>query len=83
MRKEILHIRNKEYVYVLTNNNGNEKEIDISMFEIEEWADLTRMSSLFEETVLELSREKDDTYCHIHPNINVYSADKVFIRGIA
>jgi hypothetical protein len=40
MRKEILHIRNKEYVYVLTNNNGNEKEIDISMFEIEEWADL-------------------------------------------
>ena len=54
LENEILYIKNKEYIYVLTKNSDNYNELDISIFEIEEWTNLTKISKVFEGYVFNL-----------------------------
>ena len=66
LENEILYIKNKEYIYVLTNNSDNYNELDISIFEIEEWTNLTKISKVFEGYVFNLDVDKS-----LRPYINV------------
>ena len=66
LENEILYIKNKEYIYVLTNNSDNYNELDISIFEIEEWTNLTKISKVFEGYVFNLDVDKS-----LRPYINI------------
>lgn len=63
---EIVYVKNKEYIYVLTNNDDNNHELDLSIFEIEEWTHLTKISKVFEDAVVNL-----DVEISLRPYINV------------
>jgi hypothetical protein len=63
---EIVYVKNKEYVYVLTNNVDNYNVLDLSIFEIEEWTHLTKISKVFEDAVVNL-----DVDISLRPYINV------------
>jgi hypothetical protein len=54
---EIVYVKNKEYIYVLTTNVDNDNVLDLSIFEIEEWTHLTKMSKVFEDAVENLDVE--------------------------
>lgn len=63
--KKIKYINNKEYTYVLSNDYRNEydnKEKDLSIFEVEEWIQLLEISKIFEEAARNLNYETDDNY---------------------
>jgi hypothetical protein len=63
---EIIYVKNKEYVYVLTNNDDNDNVLDLSIFEIEEWTHLTKISKVFEDSVVNLDVDKS-----LRPYINI------------
>lgn len=63
---EIVYVKNKEYIYVLANNDDNNNELDLSIFEIEEWTHLTKISKVFEDSVVNL-----DVEISSRPYINV------------
>ena len=63
---EIVYVKNKEYIYVLTNNDDNDNVLDLSIFEIEEWTHLTKISKVFEDAVANL-----DVEISLRPYINV------------
>ena len=54
LENEIVYVKNKKYIYVLTNNFDKNDELDLSIFEIEDWMHLTKMSKVFEEYVVYL-----------------------------
>jgi hypothetical protein len=54
LENEIIYIKNKKYIYVLTNNGDNNNKLDVSIFEIEDWMHLTKMSKEFEDYVIYL-----------------------------
>lgn len=56
---EIGYVKNKEYIYVLTDNYNN---YDLSIFEIEEWTHLTKISRVFEDAVDNLNSLEDGSY---------------------
>jgi len=65
MENKITYIKNKEYTYVLSNDYRNEydnKEKDISVFEVEEWKKLLEISKVFEEAVRILNYDTNDNY---------------------
>jgi hypothetical protein len=66
LENEIVYVKNKEYIYVLTNNDDNNHELDLSIFEIEEWTHLTKISKVFEESVVNLDVDKS-----LRPYINI------------
>jgi len=66
LENEIVYVKNKEYIYVLTNNDDNNHELDLSIFEIEEWTHLTKISKVFEDAVVNL-----DVEISLRPYINV------------
>jgi hypothetical protein len=66
---EIVYVKNIKYTYVVTNNNNNNNQLDVSIFEIEEWRQLTKISKVFEESVLNLSRETDNIYKNINQTL--------------
>lgn len=84
----IEYVKNKQYIYVLSSNNdyknyddncdncdnGNNGKLDVSIFEIEEWDHLTKISKVFEKEVLNLISSSDDTYI----NINKTYKDSVY-----
>ena len=63
---EIVYVKNKEYVYVETINVDNDNVLDLSIFEIEEWTHLTKISKVFEDAVVNL-----DVEISLRPYINV------------
>jgi hypothetical protein len=63
---QIVYVKNKEYVYVLTINVDNDNVLDLSIFEIEEWTHLTKISKVFEDAVVNL-----DVEISLRPYINV------------
>ena len=63
---EIVYVKNKEYIYVLTINVDNDNVLDLSIFEIEEWTHLTKISKVFEDAVVNL-----DVEISLRPYINV------------
>jgi hypothetical protein len=63
---EIVYVKNKEYIYVLTINVDNDNVLDLSIFEIEEWAHLIKISKVFEDAVVNL-----DVEISLRPYINV------------
>jgi hypothetical protein len=63
---EIIYVKNKEYIYVLTINVYNDNVFDLSIFEIEEWTHLTKISKVFEDAVVNL-----DVDISLRPYINV------------
>jgi len=66
LENEIVYVKNKEYIYVLTNNDDSNNELDLSIFEIEEWTHLTKISKVFEDSVVNLDVDKS-----LRPYINV------------
>jgi len=66
MENEIVYIKNKEYIYVLTINVDNDNVLDLSIFEIEEWTHLTKISKVFEDAVVNL-----DVDISLRPYINI------------
>ena len=66
MENEIVYVKNKEYIYVLTINVDNDNVLDLSIFEIEEWTHLTKISKVFEDAVVNL-----DVEISLRPYINV------------
>ena len=63
---EIVYVKNKKYIYVLTINVDNDNVLDLSIFEIEEWTHLTKISKVFEDAVVNL-----DVEISLRPYINV------------
>ena len=63
---EIVYVKNKEYIYVLTINVDNDNVLDLSIFEIEEWTHLTKISKVFEDAVVNLDVDKS-----LRPYINI------------
>jgi len=63
---EIVYVKNKEYIYVLTINVDNDNVLDLSIFEIEEWTHLTKISKVFEDYVFNLDVDKS-----LRPYINI------------
>ena len=63
---EIAYVKNKEYIYVLTNNSDNDNVLDVSIFEIDEWSHLTKISKVFEDSVVNLDVDKS-----LRPYINI------------
>lgn len=63
---EIVYVKNKEYIYVLTINVDNDNVLDLSIFEIEEWTHLTKISKVFEDSVFNLDLDKS-----LRPYINI------------
>jgi hypothetical protein len=63
---EIVYVKNKEYIYVLTINGDNDYVLDLSIFEIEEWTHLTKISKVFEYAVVNLDVDKS-----LRPYINI------------
>ena len=66
LENEIVYVKNKEYIYVLTINVDNDNVLDLSIFEIEEWTHLTKISKVFEDAVVNL-----DVEISLRPYINV------------
>lgn len=66
MENEIIYVKNKEYIYVLTINVDNDNVLDLSIFEIEEWTHLTKISKVFEDAVDNL-----DVDIRLRPYINI------------
>ena len=63
---EIVYVKNKKYIYVLTINVDNDNVLDLSIFEIEEWTHLTKISKVFEDAVVNLDVDKS-----LRPYINI------------
>ena len=66
LENEIVYVKNKKYIYVLTNNDDNNNELDLSIYEIEEWTHLTKISKVFEDYVFNLDVDKS-----LRPYINI------------
>ena len=66
LENEIVYVKNKEYIYVLTINVENDNVLDLSIFEIEEWTHLTKISKVFEDAVVNLDVDKS-----LRPYINI------------
>lgn len=66
LENEIVYVKNKKYIYVLTINVDNDNVVDLSIFEIEEWTHLTKISKVFEDAVVNL-----DVEISLRPYINV------------
>jgi len=66
MVNEIVYVKNKKYIYVLTTNVDNDNVLDLSIFEIEEWTHLTKISKVFEDAVVNL-----DVDISLRPYINI------------
>ena len=66
LKYEIVYVKNKEYIYVLTINVDNDNILDLSIFEIEEWTHLTKISKVFEDAVVNLDVDKS-----LRPYINI------------
>ena len=64
---EIVYVKNKKYIYVLTINVDNDNVLDLSIFEIEEWTHLIKISKVFEDAVVNL-----DVEISLRPYINVF-----------
>jgi hypothetical protein len=63
---EIVYVNNKEYIYVLSNKDDyDNKQIDVSIFELKEWNFLLKISKAFETAVLNARSASDDIYCNI------------------
>ncbi len=67
-------VDNQEYYYVISNYRpsneflrSNLMNIDISIFEIDEWEDLLNKSKLYNECVQMLNGESDEIYRSIQP----------------
>ena len=63
---EIVYVKHKKYIYVLTINVDNDNVLDLSIFEIEEWTHLTKISKVFEDVVFNLDVDK-----LLRPYINI------------
>ena len=63
---EIVYVKHKKYIYVLTINVDNDNLLDLSIFEIEEWTHLTKISKVFEDYVFNLDVDKS-----LRPYINI------------
>ncbi len=66
LENEIIYVKNKKYIYVLTTNDDNYNILDLSIFEIEEWTHLTKISKVFEDAVVNL-----DVDISLKPYINI------------
>ena len=76
MEREIEYIKHKEYTYVLSNddsNHYNNKKLDISIFEIEEWEKLLEIDKVFTEAVSYLNGVSDNSYTYLDKNLKSYT----------
>jgi hypothetical protein len=71
LENEIIYVKNKKYIYVLTNNDDNNNELDLSIFEIEEWTHLTKISKVFEDCVVYLDNVDKPFSPYININLNL------------
>lgn len=73
MESKLNYVKNKEYTYVITNDYNNNEELDVSIFEIEEWEKLLEISKVFEEAVSYVNEVSDNTYIHLDKNLKSYT----------
>jgi len=73
MEKEIKYVKNKNYTYVISNNEYNDKKIDVSIFEIEDWENLLEISKVFEEAVSYVNGVSDNSYKYLDKNLTSYA----------
>ena len=71
LENEIVYVKNKKYIYILTNNDDNNNELDLSIFEIEEWTHLTKISKVFEDCVVYLDNVDKPFTPYININLNL------------
>ena len=67
MKNEIKYIKQKEYTYVLSKNYN--QQLDISIFEVDEWLKLLEISFIYEKALSNLNYETDDMYRRIDKNV--------------
>ena len=72
MEKEIKYVKNKDYTYVISNNEYNDK-IDVSIFEIEDWENLLEISKVFKEAVSYVNSVSDNSYKYLDNNLKSYT----------
>ena len=73
MESKLNYVKNKEYTYVITNDYNNNEQLDVSIFEIEEWEKLLEISKVFEEAVSYINGVSDNTYIHLDKNLKSYT----------
>lgn len=73
MEKEIKYVKNKDYTYVISNNEYNDKKLDVSIFEIEDWENLLEISKVFEEEVSYVNGVSDNSYKYLDNNLKSYT----------
>ena len=73
MESKLNYVKNKEYTYVITNDYNNNEQLDVSIFEIEEWEKLLEISKVFEEAVSYIIGVSDNTYIHLDKNLKSYT----------
>ena len=73
MEKEIKYVKNKDYTYVISNNEYNDKKLDVSIFEIEDWENLVEISNVFKEAVSYVNAISDNSYKYLDNNLKSYT----------
>ena len=73
MEKEIKYVKNKDYIYVISSNKYNDKKLDVSIFEIEDWENLLKFSKVFQEAVSYVNGVSDNSYKYLDNNLKSYS----------
>lgn len=73
MEKEIKYVKNKDYIYVISSNEYNDKNLDVSIFEIEDWENLLKFSKVFEEAVSYVNGVSDSSYKYLDNNLKSYA----------
>ena len=73
MEKEIKYVKNKDYTYVISNNEYNDKKLDVSIFEIEDWKNLLEISKVFKEAVSYVNGVSDNSYKYLDNNLKSYT----------
>jgi hypothetical protein len=73
MEKEIKYVKNKDYIYVISNNEYNDKKLDVSIFEIKDWENLLEISKVFKETVSYVNGVSDNSYKYLDKNLKSYT----------
>ena len=73
MEKEINYVKNKDYTYVISNNEYNDKKLDVSIFEIEDWEKLIEISKVFKDAVSYVNGVSDNSYKYLDNKLKSYT----------